>query len=83
MSGLLLGGGGLLLLLLRLRLLPLLLLAPKTGSKLLLHLALKQVPIPLRHPPRLHGHMGLASQDLKQTSPRFQLLVALLRLLIN
>ena len=51
------GGGapGLLQLLLGLLLL---LLLPRTGSKLLfqgIHLALKQVPLPLRHPPRLHG----------------------------
>ena len=65
--------------------LPLLLLSPRTGSKLLLqgiHLAVKQVPIPLYHPPHLQDHMGLALRDLKLAAQGFQLLVALLRLLL-
>ena len=88
-SALMGGGGGGLGLLQRLLglllLLLLLLLLPSTGRKLLLqgvHLALKQVLVLLRHPLRLHGHMGLASRDLKLPTQRFQLLVTLLRLML-
>ena len=69
-------------------LLPLLLLLPRTGRKVLLqdvHLALEHDPFPFSYLPRRGGHLCGASLHLKLPSQGFQILlglVALLRLLL-